>query len=115
MNSARSLLAAMGVGIAIVAVALAVGIGIEWLWGPIYGRYGWDVIAATLMIAGVFGLVGLVEFARPQNPYRHLDPRFSFLDAAPTGSMESGGLGWLLQAVPPIVVAGVLIVLRSMS
>ncbi len=105
MTRARALLASMKVGIVIVLVALAIGIAVDMLWGPLFGRYGWDVIAAGLMVASFFGMAALVEFARPQNPYRHLDPRFSYLDAAPTGSMESGSLEWLRHAVPPLLVA----------
>lgn len=112
MTKIRALAASMKAGIVIVLVALAISIAFERLWGPIYGRYGWDTIAATLMIAGVFAMVGLVELARPQNPYRHLDPRFSYLDAAPTGSMESGGLGWLRQAIPPLLVALLIVIVH---
>jgi len=112
MSTVRSILRNMRGGIIVVIVSLLVGIAIEWLWRPIYGRYGWDVIAVVLMIGAVFAMAGLAEFARPQNPYRHLDPRFSYMDAAPTGAMDSGGLGWLPQATPPLVVALIIIVVK---
>lgn len=112
MSRFRSILSNMRGGVIVVIVALLIGVAIEWIWRPIYGRYGWDVISVALMIAAVFAMAGLAEFARPQNPYRHLDPRFSYMDAVPTGAMDSGGLGWLQQATPPLVVALVIIVAK---
>lgn len=108
MTRVRALLASMKVGIAMVLVALAVGIAIDVIWGPLFGRYGWDIIAASIMALAAIGLAMLEELARPQNPYRHLDPRFSYLDAAPTGTMSSGGSGWLWNAAPLVLVAVVI-------
>jgi hypothetical protein len=87
-------------GIAIVVIAVVVGISAHAVWGPIYETYGWRVMAIALMGLGIMALALLEEFVRPQNPYRHLDSRFSYLDAAPTGKMESGGVGWIWNMLP---------------
>ncbi|HAX24631.1 MAG TPA: hypothetical protein PLR44_09080 [Thermomicrobiales bacterium] len=105
MTTIRSIVAQMKVGVAATLVALAIGVVSQMVWGPLFGRYGWDIIAAGIMIFAAVGIAMLEEFARPQNPYRHLDPRFSYLDAAPTGSMASGGSGWLWNAAPLVFVA----------
>ncbi len=105
MNRTPALLASMKIGIAAVIAALAIGVAIQAIWGPLFGRYKWDIIAAGIMVVAAISIAMLEEFARPQNPYRHLDPRFSYLDAAPTGTMSSGGSGWLWNAAPLILVA----------
>lgn len=108
MTRVRGLLASMKVGGALVIVAFAIGVAVDAVWGPIAGRYGWDVMAAGIMIVAAVAIAMLEELARPQNPYRHLDPRFSYLDAAPTGTMSSGGTGWLWNAAPLVLTAALI-------
>jgi hypothetical protein len=100
-----------GAGIAFSAVVLLasiVGIGIT---GPLYDRWEWHEVAAALLFLGTFALAGLVEFLRPQNPYKHLNPLYGLLDVPPTGSLDSGGWDWMLNCLPPVALGLLLVVL----
>lgn len=81
--------------VTLVACAVAVAI-----WGPIYGRFGWRVLTVSVLWLEALLLALLIEGLRPQNPYRHLDPRFSFLDRAPLTMQQNADTSDLWQAVP---------------
>jgi hypothetical protein len=109
----RHLAASMRSGMGIVIIAVALGIMVNAVWGPIYETYGWRIMAIALMSLGIMTLALLEEFVRPQNPYRHLDPRFSYLDAAPSGQMHSGGSGWIWNMLPPAI--GIVVLAGSLA
>lgn len=90
----------IGLLISLITLA-ATGVAVA-IWGPVYGRFGWRVVAiATLwMEALLLGL--LIEGLRPQNPYRHLDPRLGFLDRPPTSAPQDADTTDLWYIVPGV-------------
>jgi hypothetical protein len=85
---------------AIVATIAAILIDLQ--WGPLFGVYGWRVIAAGLMIGGFLLLAAFLEFIRPPNPYSRLYHLYDLRDLGPTGVVYSSDLSWLWNAVPLI-------------
>jgi hypothetical protein len=110
MNVIRGVMAEVKYGIAFVVVAVAIALVAEAVWGEVYGRYDWRVIAIAIMGFGIILLTGLEEFLRPQNPYKNLDPRFAFQDRGPTGQIHSSTTSLLWNIVPPALACVLLIV-----
>lgn len=102
----------IGVGVLIAAVTLLACALAVAIWGPVYGRYGWRVVSIAALLMEAILLAVLIEGLRPQNPYRHLDPRFSFLDRAPlTMHMQQNADTSDLWYIVPGLVASVLLLL----
>ena len=99
-----------GFGLAFTAVAILLAVGGTSIWGSIYGEWDWPVVSAVLLIAGAMAFALLEEAVRPQNPYRHINPLYGMLDVAKTGKLDSGGSGWIWNAIPPVATAIVLFV-----
>jgi hypothetical protein len=99
----------MAVGLGIVVVTLPVAALIAPRWGSYIGTHDWRIIAIAFLGAGVTLLAVVAELGRPQNPYRNLDPRFSYLDAGPPGELHSASVGWLQNAVPLALTTVVLV------
>jgi hypothetical protein len=108
-------LARMRLGLWFTPLALVAGIVAHVMDAPLLGRYAWRGSAAGILILGVVALALAEEFVRPQNPYRRLDPRFQYLDLPPTGELHSGGAGWIWNAAPAAVVAGLLLASRLVA
>jgi hypothetical protein len=106
----RWLLQCFGAGIVFSIVVTIASIVVIGLTGPVYDRWEWHEVAAALLFLGTLALAGLVEFLRPQNPYKHLNPLYGLQDVPPTGSLDSGGWGWMLNCVPPLAL-GLLLVM----
>jgi hypothetical protein len=105
----------MRLGLWFTPLALLAGIVAHVMDAPLLGRYAWRDSAAGILILGVVALALAEEFARPQNPYRHLDPRVPYLDLPPTGELHSGGAGWIWNAAPVAIVAGLLLASRLVA
>lgn len=108
----QSLRKRFGFGLAFTVIAILLSIVGTSIWGSVYGVWDWPVIAAIVLVLGAMGFALIEEAVRPQNPYRHLNPLYGMQDVAKskTGSLDSGGSGWIWNALPPIVAAVVLIV-----
>lgn len=111
----RWLASEMKVGIGLAVGAVVVSVVFVAIWGPLYGTYGWRVIAVGVMVVEVIVLAMLEEFLRPQNPYRNLDPRFSYRDAGPTGKLDSGGSGWIWNSLPLVVLSAILLLTLAIA
>ncbi len=99
-----------GFGLLFTAVAILLAIVGTSLWGSVYGVWDWPVVSAIVLVAGAMGFALVEEAVRPQNPYRNLNPLYGLQDVARTGQLHSGGSGWIWNAIPPVVVAVILIV-----
>lgn len=110
MHAITWLLARMWIGLAYAVVVVVASAIIITRTGPVYGVWGWPTMASIALILGALSLAGVGELLRPQNPYKNLDPLYGMLDAGPTGTLESGGWGWMLQVVPPLIAAAMLMV-----
>ena len=99
-----------GFGVAFTVIAVLLAVAGTSIWGPIYGVWDWPVVSAILLIAGAMVFALLEEAVRPQNPYRHLNPLYGMQDVANTGKLDSGGSGWMWNALPPVVTAIILVV-----
>jgi hypothetical protein len=96
-----------GFGLAFSGVAIGLAVAVTAIWGPIYGVWDWPVVAGILLGLGAMGFALLEEAVRPGNPYRHLNPLYGLQDVHGAGRLDSGGSGWIWNALPPVVVAGV--------
>lgn len=110
MSGVRRALESVKFGLGFVVLAIALALAADAVWGEIYGRYDWRVIAIAIMGLGIMLLAGLEEFLRPQSPYKHLDPRFAFQDRGPTGQVHSSTTILLWNILPPALAIVVLIV-----
>ena len=106
----RALGRRFGFGVAFTAVAILLAVIATAVWGPIYDIWDWPVVAAIVLILGAMSFALLEEAVRPQNPYRNLNPLYGMQDVANTGKLDSGGSGWIWNAIPPVVTAIVLFV-----
>jgi hypothetical protein len=97
-------------GWVITAVSIAVGVFVAGAWGSVIGTDDWRIVSVAALIVGAIGLATIEELGRPQNPYRNLDPRFSYMDAGPRGEIHSASHGWLLHLTPMALSAVVLII-----
>jgi hypothetical protein len=100
MTNMHPIMRRFGIGIAASILAIAIGLVVELVWGRIYGEWGWQYVAIALLIFAIMIVAALEEFLRPPNPYKHLDPRFSFMDSAPTGQVYSTSSSMLWNLVP---------------
>jgi hypothetical protein len=63
----------MRYGLVVVAGAVIASVLITLLWGPLYGAYGWQVVAIGLMICGTVVITGMMGFlVRPPKPYNRM-------------------------------------------
>jgi len=109
MHIIRRVTGNVWIGFAFVALAIAVALGAEAVWGQVYGRYDWRVIAIAIMGLGIMLLAGLEELLRQQNPYKNLDPRLSYMNRGPTGQIHSSTTNLLWNIVPPMLMCVALI------
>lgn len=103
MNRVQALFKKTWLGLMMVAVAAAAAYLLTQVWDIADGWYDWRAIVVAALLLQIIALAGIEELGRPQNPYRNLDPRFSYMDAAPTGGLSSASTGWLWHTVPPLV------------
>ena len=106
----RALGKRLGFGLAYTVAAIMLAVVVTAIWGPIYGVWDWPVVAGILLILGAMAFALVEEAVRPQNPFRHLNPLYGMQDVANTGTLHSGGSGWIWNAAPPVVTAIVLFV-----
>lgn len=95
-------------GVIGVVVSVAAAVTIIWVWGPLWGEYGWRVVASGIMVLIFFAFAGLQEFLRPPNPYGRLHPLYDMRDLGPDGELHSSDLSWVWNVVPLIGAAAVL-------
>ena len=77
--------------------------------GPLYGTWDWREISLALLVIFISLLVGAVAMIRQPNPYSRTNPLYGLLDVPPDRDLDSGGSGWMLQAVPPLVAIVILV------
>ena len=65
--------------------AMVGGLVITMIWGPIYGAFGWRVVAVALMVFEVLIFSSLMEFGRPPNPYSRVYALYDLKDLGPAG------------------------------
>jgi hypothetical protein len=106
----RSLVSRFGFGLLYTVVVIVLAIVGTAIWGEIYDRWGWRELAAGLLVLGAMAFALLEEAVRPGNPYRHLNPLYGMQDVAGTGKLDSGGSGWMWNALPPVVAAVILVI-----
>ena len=106
----RALGRRFGFGVAFTAAAILLAVIATVVWGPIYDIWDWPVVAAIALILGAMSFALLEEAVRPQNPYCNPNPLYGMQDIANTGKLDSGGSGWIWNAIPPVVTAIVLFV-----
>lgn len=109
MRAIRWVFTNLRLGIGFAALAVVIGLAAQAVWGKVYGQYDWRVIAVAIMLLGIMVVAGLEELLRPPNPYKHLDPRFSFQDSFATGEIHSSSASTLWNIIP-LVIAGAILV-----
>jgi hypothetical protein len=68
-----------------------------------YGTWDWREMSLALLVILIGFLAGAVAAIRQPNPYSRTHPLYGLLDVSPNRDLDSGGSGWMLQAVPPLV------------
>lgn len=99
------------IGLVATIVVLVGSVIYEYQYGPLYGEWGWRQISLGLLVLLIMLLSGIVALLRQPNPYSRTNPLYSLDDVPPDRNLESGGGGWILQAVPPAVAIVLLLVL----
>lgn len=108
--SPRSLLKRMWVGGVLCIASLIAGTLIARLFGEHLGSSDWRVVTLVVLLVSAITLAAIEELGRPQNPYRNLDPRFSYMDAGPQGQLHSTSGTLLWQLLPPATFALLLLI-----
>jgi hypothetical protein len=63
----------MRYGLVVSLGAVVASLLITLLWGPLYGTYGWRVVAIGLMLCGTLVVTGLMGYlVRPPRPYNRM-------------------------------------------
>lgn len=96
-------------GWVIVAISVAAAYLVTRLWDASSTGLGARTMTLAFLALCVIALALIEELGRPQNPYKNIDPRFSYLDAGPTGKLASARTAWLWHAIPPAVVASAIV------
>jgi len=96
-------------GLVLVLLAMLCALVVTQIWGDVVAGYGWRGLTLTIMFVGTTLLAAIEELRRPQNPYTNIDPRFSYLDAGPTGRMQRSSTGWLWHALPPAIASAAIV------
>jgi 4-amino-4-deoxy-L-arabinose transferase-like glycosyltransferase len=96
-------------GLAIVAASGVGAFAVTRMWDASGTGLGWRTTTLAFLVLGVMAVALIEELGRPQNPYKNIDPRFSYLDAGPTGQLTSASSAWLWHAIPPAVVAALIL------
>ena len=106
----RSILRQMRIGIAVTLLILAGATAFVWIWGPLYGVWGWPeiVLGSLILVASI--MAGIEMSVRQPNPYSRTYALYNLQDVSPDRNLQSGGTGWMIQAVPLVVTALLLIV-----
>jgi hypothetical protein len=77
--------------------------------GPLFGLLDAFETAFVVLLAGLLGLCGVVGFFRQPNPYGRTYALYDLMDLPPhLDELDSGGGGWIWQALP-IVIAGIVL------
>jgi hypothetical protein len=111
----RRVLSSMRFGIVAVVLVVVGALALEALWGPVYGRYGWQQISIAVLFLGIVAVAGLEEFVRPRSPYMNVEPLFDLRDAGPRGTIYSSSPSLLWNSVPPLVTIVVLIAWQRLT
>lgn len=87
-----------GILLTILSSAVAI-VYVAWR-GPLYDVWGWKQITLILLIVIITVVAGVASLLRAPNPYSRAEARYELRDIAPHSALDSGGSGWLLQAIP---------------
>lgn len=68
--------------------------------GPLYDVWGWPELVLGTLVLAIFSFAGLEALFRTPNPYTRSDPGYELRDISPQRDLDSGGSGWLIQAIP---------------
>ena len=80
-----------------------------WIWGPLYGVWGWPELVLGSLILAASIMAGIEMSVRQPNPYSRTYALYSLQDVSPDRDLQSGGSGWMIQAVPLAATALLLI------
>jgi hypothetical protein len=97
------------IGMVLATASIACGVVVARLWGSSLGTTDWRVVSLAVIVVCAIGLATIEELGRPQNPYRNIDPRFSYMDAGPKGEVHSASTSWILHLAPLALTSLVLI------
>lgn len=73
--------------------------------GPLYDVWGWPELVLGTLVLAVFAFAGLEALFRQPNPYGRSNPGYELRDISPQRDLDSGGSGWLIQAIPMVATA----------
>jgi hypothetical protein len=97
-------------GLAYTFVALIGSIAYTRFAGPLFGVLDTFEMAFVVLLGGLLGLAGVVGFFRQPNPYSRTYALYDLMDLPPhVDNLDSGGGGWIWQALPIVVMAIVLL------
>ena len=109
MLTFRAIAGQMRFGIAAAAFIVLGTALYTWIWWPLFGVWSWPELVLGSLFVTVLSMAGIEMIARQPNPYARLYPLYNMRDLPETGKLESGGSGWLVQSVPLVATALVLI------
>ncbi len=105
MFNIRELLHQMRFGIAVSAlVVIGTALYAE-IHGPLYGVWGWPELAIGGLILSACMMAAIEAAVRQPNPYTRTYVLYNLSDVSPNRDLESGGTGWMIQALPSVVIA----------
>ena len=94
-----------------IAVAALVVIGTALyvrFYGPLYGAWGWPELVLGGLFLAASAMAGIEMAARNPNPYGRIYPLYNLQDVPPARGLDSGGAGWMIQALPSVVLFAIL-------
>jgi hypothetical protein len=109
-HATRSILHNCWFGLAYTAVALIGSVAYTRFAGPLFGILDAFETAFVVLLCGLLGLAGIVGFFRQPNPYSRTYALYDLMDLPPNREeLDSGGGGWIWQAMPIVIAAIILL------
>ncbi len=109
MLRVHNLLLQMRFGLAATLIIVTGSALFVWNWGPLFGVSGRPEIVLGGLVVTAAGLAGVEMAARQPNPYARTYALYDLRDVPPARDLESGGSGWIIQSVPLIASAAILV------
>lgn len=109
MLALRSLLRQLRFGIAVAALIVTGTALYVIFYGPLHGVWGWPELVLGGLATAACIMGGMEALTAQPNKFTRSHTMYDLRDVPRQRELESGGTGWMIQALPSVVIFLVLL------